>query len=486
MLTRITLLNRGEHAELLPDDVLPFQHIEDLGMGSSAIVEVVEENHSGLKFAHKIFRRRNGRTRKTFDEAFRNEVDIMKKLRSHPHIVQIHWSYTRRGHAGVLLTPVASNGDLAAYLDTIRETGKPPTSEQCSTLSRSFGCLASGLDFIHKFSIRHKDIKPHNILVHEGQMIFTDFGIAFDASGQDTTTTGVPGAFTARYRAPEVAEERPRNRKSDVFSLGCVFLEVIELLAPDANIETSDLRPYWQNASEIRDTLADLSTSGSVLSQMFLVCSFMLEPDSVRRYTAEAVLQHILSVQRSQTELPYELICKECQPPVSKEPQDDLVDKDEAPDEAEEPLDDAVERQSQYPSTFTPHVPERHMRLGKEVLIRTLAWRTINPIYRQAGYLYIFCDPRIPGFVNIGHTNNVPSLLKQWKKHCNRDFFEFDQQDGGERVLVPNAHRVETLVIHELMEVRFKEKCRGCGSVHIGWFHTTAEHAVKVIKKYSA
>jgi serine/threonine protein kinase len=109
MSTRMTLLNRGEHAELLPNDLLPFQHIEDLGMGSSAIVEVVEENHSGLKFAHKIFRRRAGRTRKTFDEAFKNEVDIMKKLRSHPHIVQIHWSYTRRGHAGMLLTPVASN-----------------------------------------------------------------------------------------------------------------------------------------------------------------------------------------------------------------------------------------------------------------------------------------------------------------------------------------------------------------------------------------
>jgi serine/threonine protein kinase len=482
MLTRMTLLNRGEHAELLPDDLLPFRHIQNLGMGSSAIVEVVEENHSGLKFAHKIFWRRAGRTRKTFDEAFKNEVDIMKKLRSHPHIVQIHWSYTRPGHAGVLLTPVASNGDLAAYLDTIRETGKPPTSEQCSTLSRSFGCLASGLDFIHKFPIRHKDIKPQNILVHEGQMIFTDFGIAFDASGQDTTTTGVPGAFTARYRAPEVAEERPRNRKSDVFSLGCVFLEIIQLLAPDANIETSDSRPYWQRASEIRDTLADLSTSGSVWSQMFLVCSFMLDPDSVRRYTAEAVLQHILSVQRSQTELPYELICKECQSPVSKEPQDDLVDKDEA----QEPFDDAVEQQSPHPSNFTRFVTEKYMRLGKEASIRDIASKTLSPIQRQAGYLYIFWDRGIFGFVNIGRTNNVPSRLKQWKKHCNRDFFEFDQQDGGERVLVPNAPRVETLVKHELMEVRFKEKCRECGLAHTEWFRTTPEHAAKVIKMYSA
>jgi hypothetical protein len=209
---------------------------------------------------------------------------------------------------------------------------------------------------------------------------------------------------------------------------------------------------------------------------MFLVCSFMLEPDSVRRYKAEAVLQHILSVQRSQTELPYELICKECQSPVSKEPQD----------EAEEPFDDAVEQQSQQPSTFTPFVTEKYMRLGKEASIRDIASKTLNPIQRQAGYLYIFCDPGVFGFVYIGRTNNVPSRLKQWKKHCNRDFVEFDQQDGGERVLVPNAPRVENLVIHELMEDRFKEECRGCGLVHSGWFHTTAEHAAKVIKMYSA
>jgi serine/threonine protein kinase len=480
MLARITPLKRGEHTELLPDDLLPFRHIEHLGMGSSAMVEVVEENHSGLKFAHKIFRRRNGPTRKRLDEAFKNEVDIMKRLHSHPHIVQIHWSYTRGGHAGMLLTPVASNGDLAAYLDTIREKGKPPTSEQCSTLSRSFGCLASGLDFIHKFSIRHKDIKPQNILVHEGQMIFTDFGIAFDATGQDTTTTGAPGAFTDRYRAPEVADERPRNKKSDVFSLGCVFLEVIQLLAPDANIETSDSRPYWQRASEIRDRLTDLSTSGSVLSQMFLVCSFMLEPDSVRRYNAEAVLQHILSVQGSQMELPYELICKGCQSSVLKEPQD------EAPDEAEEPFDDAVERQFQQPSNFTSFVAERYMRLGKEGSIRHVASKPLGPLQRKAEYLYIFCDPRIPGFVKLGHANNVPLRLELWKLSCNRDFVEFDQQDGGERVLVPNAPRVEYLVKQELMEVRFKEKCQGCGLLHSGWFRTTPEHVAKVIKMYSA
>jgi serine/threonine protein kinase len=300
-------------------------------------------------------------------------------------------------------------------------------------------------------------------------MIFTDFGIAFDASGQDTTTTGAPGAFTDRYRAPEVADESRRNRKSDVFSLGCVFLEVKQLLAPDANIETSDLRPYWQRASEIRDKLTDLSTSDSVLSQMFLVCSFMLEPDSVRRYKAGAVLDHILSVQRSQMELPYELVCKECQSPVSKEP-----------------FDYAVEQPSQQPSTFTPYVAEGYTRLDKEGAISLIASKPLTPSQRQAGYLYIFCDPRIPGFVKIGRANNVPIRLKQWKKHCNHNFVEFDQQDGGERVLVSNAPRVHTFVMYELMEVRFKENCQGCGSIHSEWFRTTPEHAAKVIKMYSA
>ncbi|KAF1968773.1 kinase-like protein, partial [Bimuria novae-zelandiae CBS 107.79] len=211
--------------------MLPFRHVDRLGIGMSAVVDIVEDKTTGRKFAHKAFRQYYGPEPEKFKQAFKNEIDIIKRLHSHSHIIQIHWSYAYGHELGMLLTPVARDGDLRAYLRRIQDAGEPLTTEQHSVLGRSFGCLASGLAFIHSHTIRHKDMKPQNILVHDGHMIYTDFGIAFDASEQDTTTTGRPEAFTDRYRAPEVANWDPRNRKSDVFSLGCVFIEIMAFLS---------------------------------------------------------------------------------------------------------------------------------------------------------------------------------------------------------------------------------------------------------------
>jgi serine/threonine protein kinase len=45
---------------------------------------------------------------------------------------------------------------------------------------------------MHEQTIRHKDIKPQNILIHRGSAIYTDFGISLDFAQQDSTTTGHP------------------------------------------------------------------------------------------------------------------------------------------------------------------------------------------------------------------------------------------------------------------------------------------------------
>jgi serine/threonine protein kinase len=62
-------------------------------------------------------------------------------------------------------------------------------------------------------------------------VVYTDFGISYDYSLlSQSTTIGHPIAFTRRYCAPEVADWTPRNRKADIFSLGCVFLEILQVL----------------------------------------------------------------------------------------------------------------------------------------------------------------------------------------------------------------------------------------------------------------
>ncbi|KAK3941591.1 kinase-like domain-containing protein [Diplogelasinospora grovesii] len=94
-----------------------------------------------------------------------------------------------------------------------------------------FGCLAQAVAYLHtsRVQIRHKDIKPENIVIDEfGCAILTDFGLSrhFEADQHSEGTT----AKTPRYADPEATRETKRDVRSDVFSLGCVYLEMATVL----------------------------------------------------------------------------------------------------------------------------------------------------------------------------------------------------------------------------------------------------------------
>ncbi|PSN59010.1 kinase-like protein, partial [Corynespora cassiicola Philippines] len=94
-----------------------------------------------------------------------------------------------------------------------------------------FGCLAAALEFLHGQRVRHKDIKPKNILVHRGNILFTDFGLSLDFTDADSSTTiSMVNGMTPKYCAPEVAQYEPRNTMSDIWSLGVVFMEMAVVL----------------------------------------------------------------------------------------------------------------------------------------------------------------------------------------------------------------------------------------------------------------
>ena len=110
--------------------------------------------------------------------------------------------------------------------DFLRRTPFP--EDDLDVLRTYFGCLCSAMTYLHQKNCRHKDIKPANILVKDYQVYITDFGLALDwteLSGE--TTTGAPKIYTHAYAAPEVALSGKRNTKSDIWSLGCVFLDIL-------------------------------------------------------------------------------------------------------------------------------------------------------------------------------------------------------------------------------------------------------------------
>jgi len=85
--------------------------------------------------------------------------------------------------------------------------------------------LINGVAYAHEAGIRHRDIKPHNILVKSENVLLTDFGISMMDLGTTVPTTIVnrPRARTTEYCAPEVESGHTRGRSADIFSLGAVF-----------------------------------------------------------------------------------------------------------------------------------------------------------------------------------------------------------------------------------------------------------------------
>jgi serine/threonine protein kinase len=119
--------------------------------------------------------------------------------------------------------------------------------QQCSTLKMYFVCLCEALSYLHRSHVRHKDIKPENVIIDQsGNVVLVDFGISskFEPKPSEISADGTviqSGAevgvtrnantpSTARYAPPELERGTDRDFRSDVWSMGCVFLEIASLL----------------------------------------------------------------------------------------------------------------------------------------------------------------------------------------------------------------------------------------------------------------
>ena len=236
---RMLRIEEGQHYLLEPNDELPYKLLRNLGQGGFANVEEVEDKHTGVVLACKVFK--FGGSSAERQRLFNNEVKVIRRLASHHHVTQIFATYVGKHQVGILLTPVADRGSLDIFLQDAHEGEL--TQSELATLRYSFGCLASGLRFMHAQKVRHKDIKPHNILVHQGSFIYTDFGSSLDYSeATRSITTGRPTSITRKYAAPELHEWSPRSSKTDIFSLGCVYLEILSALV--LGPLSKDMTPY--------------------------------------------------------------------------------------------------------------------------------------------------------------------------------------------------------------------------------------------------
>ena len=152
---------------------------------------------------------------------FLNEIRISARL-DHPHILTLIDSGVADGFPYYVL-PFVRGESLRGKLEREKQLGV----DEALDITRQ---VASALDYAHRLGIVHRDIKPENILIHEGEAVLSDFGIATavkEAGGSRLTESGV-SLGTPQYMSPEqAAGDRALDARSDVYSLAAVLYEML-------------------------------------------------------------------------------------------------------------------------------------------------------------------------------------------------------------------------------------------------------------------
>ncbi|KAH8743237.1 kinase-like domain-containing protein, partial [Hyaloscypha finlandica] len=208
----------GEHVTLGNNEWrINLEEVDILGGGQSAVVKRVKSKDAGNIYALKLIYRNTSSVEQRFGE----ELCVLLRV-SHHNVIGIVGSFTSPGYFGLLMKPAASH-NLAEYLNLV------PKDRSRLSLPKFFGCLACAVEYLHyRAYITHNDIKPQNILVEKENVYLADFGSSKDWSKSLQSTTVGQRGFTPMYCSPEAAGKKEKKKpSSDIWSLGCVFLEMI-------------------------------------------------------------------------------------------------------------------------------------------------------------------------------------------------------------------------------------------------------------------
>jgi eukaryotic-like serine/threonine-protein kinase len=162
---------------------------------------------------------------------FEREARAAAQL-SHPDVVAVYDQGSDSGYAFLVMEFVPGSN----LREIVRDRGRLTTAEAVAVMDHVLAALAAA----HSAGLVHRDVKPENVLVApDGRVKVADFGLARAVAGSTVTTADSVMFGTAHYFAPEQYNDEAADARSDVYSAGVLFFELLTGSTPftaDSNI----------------------------------------------------------------------------------------------------------------------------------------------------------------------------------------------------------------------------------------------------------
>jgi mitogen-activated protein kinase kinase kinase len=212
--------------------------------------------------------------------ALKQEINLLQGLR-HPHIVQYLGTSSDEEHLNIFLEYVPG-GSIAGMLKQYNTFQEP--------LVRNFTRqILEGLSYLHSRNIIHRDIKGANILVdNRGAVKISDFGVSKKTNFNGMNAT--PGTRTSLqgsvfWMAPEVVRQSGQSIKSDIWSVGCLVVEMFTGSRPFPSMTTLQTL-FAVGSNNEKPTIPDVASEEA---KDFMNKTF--EVDHEKRPSADELLQ---------------------------------------------------------------------------------------------------------------------------------------------------------------------------------------------------
>lgn len=230
---------RAAHAGELPAAITGYRVLQTIAQSDRSAVYLAQSVELGFNVALKILRRPADSADTQGDlNRFAREYQIITQLR-HRAIVDVYDFGSTEG-LSYIATEYFPAGDMKTRLRN------PMTPDEASSYARQIG---EALRVIHVAGVLHRDLKPANVMLRtDNSIVLIDFGLAKELAGDKALTGAGEIRGSPYYMSPEQAGGQATDERSDLYSLGVIFHELLTGERPFQGHTVFDILAQHQNA----------------------------------------------------------------------------------------------------------------------------------------------------------------------------------------------------------------------------------------------